>query len=228
MNRHIVPSMLLSVLIVCFFAVILFESDTSRKKLRGVTGKKTGVEHVNSAPHGTSAKPVEPRPVDTKQKPVEEERKPAQGERKATAEATASPVQQGGAAASSPPAPSRASARNEPAAEPEVLAQPPASNSTRPTTPPAKAGTTRSPGPTVADTPPVTKRASEPTPEFGPQQAFTAVRQGESLRDVAIRVYGSVDELDSLWRANRDVLPRKDSALTAGSVLRTPTKTPGD
>ncbi len=106
--------------------------------------------------------------------------------------------------------------------------KPPAGKSSTTTTPPSRAGTTRSSGPAVADTPAVTKRASEPTAEFGPQQAFTAVRQGETLRDVAIRVYGSVDELDSLWRANRDVLPHKDSPLTAGAVLRTPTKTPGD
>jgi nucleoid-associated protein YgaU len=54
------------------------------------------------------------------------------------------------------------------------------------------------------------------------------VRPGETLRDIAIRVYGSADDLDSLWRANRDVLPHKDSPLMAGSVLRTPTNTPGE
>jgi hypothetical protein len=48
------------------------------------------------------------------------------------------------------------------------------------------------------------------------------VQKDESLRDVAIRIYGSSDMLDSLWRANRDVLPSKDSPLTEGTVLRTP------
>ncbi len=55
-----------------------------------------------------------------------------------------------------------------------------------------------------------------------PRSAFTVVRKDETLRDVAVRVYGSADQLDSLWRANRDLLPRADSPLPAGSVLRTP------
>jgi hypothetical protein len=192
-----------------------------------MTGKKTGAEHLDSAPHETTTKPVGRRPVDSKQKP-EGEQKPGQGEQKATAEPTASPVPQGDSASSSPPKPSRASTRDKPAAEPQVLPQSPASKSSRPTTAPAKEGTARSLGPAIADAPPVTKRASEPAAESARQQAFTSVRQGETLRDVAIRVYGSADELDSLWRVNRDVLPHRDSLLTAGSVLRTPAKTPGD
>src|SRR3954447_20874779 len=100
MNRHVVPSMLLSVLIVCFFAVILFENDSSRGKVRAVNGKKTGAEHIDSAPHGTNAKPVEPHAEDSKQKPKEEQ-KPEQSERRPTAEPTPSPVPQAGAASSS-------------------------------------------------------------------------------------------------------------------------------
>ena len=48
------------------------------------------------------------------------------------------------------------------------------------------------------------------------------MKQGESLEDVAIRVYGSSDPVDTLWRANRDLLPHRDSPLSAGAVLRTP------
>jgi nucleoid-associated protein YgaU len=48
------------------------------------------------------------------------------------------------------------------------------------------------------------------------------VKNGETLEDVAIRVYGSTDQVDLLWRANRDLLPRKNSPLNAGAVLRTP------
>jgi hypothetical protein len=39
---------------------------------------------------------------------------------------------------------------------------------------------------------------------------------------VSIRVYGAADQTDLLWRANRDLLPRRDSALPSGAILRTP------
>jgi hypothetical protein len=61
-----------------------------------------------------------------------------------------------------------------------------------------------------------------PSAQPEPRSPFTVVRKGETLRDVAVRVYGSADPLDSLWRANRDLLPRQDSPLAPGSVLRTP------
>jgi hypothetical protein len=56
----------------------------------------------------------------------------------------------------------------------------------------------------------------------GPRSAFTTVKEGESLDDVALRVYGSADQAEALWRANRDLLPRRDSSLRAGAALRTP------
>jgi hypothetical protein len=224
MNRHVVPSMLLSVLIVCFFAVILFERDSPRKSHgndRAVTGKKTGVERLPSAPHGTDATPESPRPADGKQEP-EAEKKPEQGKRQATAEPTASPVKQVGAGSSSAQTASGAATQHEPARRPQVASEPSTSKTTRPTPLPAKEGATRSSAFGGADSSPPKTTTHEPAADSGPQHPFTAVRQGETLRDVAIRVYGSADDLDSLWRANRDVLPRKDSPLAAGSVLRTP------
>jgi nucleoid-associated protein YgaU len=56
-----------------------------------------------------------------------------------------------------------------------------------------------------------------------PASPFTVVEADESLEDVARRIYGSRIHVDSLWRANRDALTRKDSRLTTGMVLRTPT-----
>jgi hypothetical protein len=55
-----------------------------------------------------------------------------------------------------------------------------------------------------------------------PRAAFTVVSSAETIHDVALRVYGSTDGADSLWRANRDALPRRDSPLSTGMVLRTP------
>ena len=55
-----------------------------------------------------------------------------------------------------------------------------------------------------------------------PGSPFTIALANETLQDVALRVYGSGTVADSLWRANRDALARRDSPLSAGMVLRTP------
>ena len=52
--------------------------------------------------------------------------------------------------------------------------------------------------------------------------AFTRARDGESLADVAQRIYGSSNSAQTLWTVNRDVLERPDSPLPAGALLRTP------
>ena len=56
----------------------------------------------------------------------------------------------------------------------------------------------------------------------GPKSVVTEVQPGETLADVALRVYGSADRLDELWKANRDQLARADIPLTRGMLLRTP------
>lgn len=57
---------------------------------------------------------------------------------------------------------------------------------------------------------------------FEPRGVFTVVREGETLSDVARRVYGGEFDANSLWTANRDVLDREDSPLRPGTMLRTP------
>jgi hypothetical protein len=72
---------------------------------------------------------------------------------------------------------------------------------------------------------PVTAReaAPAPTPVILPaQEGFTQALEGETLRDVAVRVYGSADEAEALWRLNRDLVARRDATLSAGTLLRTP------
>ncbi len=56
----------------------------------------------------------------------------------------------------------------------------------------------------------------------GRRSAFTTVKDGETLEEVSMRVYGTTDEVELLWKANRDVLPRRNASLAAGLVLRTP------
>jgi hypothetical protein len=56
----------------------------------------------------------------------------------------------------------------------------------------------------------------------GRRGSFTRASAGETLDDVALRVYGSADAVHTLWTANRDVLSSPVGSLDAGTVLRTP------
>jgi nucleoid-associated protein YgaU len=71
----------------------------------------------------------------------------------------------------------------------------------------------------IAVTRPVSQRAIDIREARG---AFTQVRPGESLADVASRVYGSPDSTRTLWLANRDMVDRADTPLSPGALLRTP------
>jgi hypothetical protein len=62
-----------------------------------------------------------------------------------------------------------------------------------------------------------------PTPSITePRGAFTSVRPGETLPDVARRVYGPGGDAERLWKANRDLIEKQDSPLPPGTMLRTP------
>jgi hypothetical protein len=51
---------------------------------------------------------------------------------------------------------------------------------------------------------------------------FFGVREGETLTDVARRLYGSADAAEALWQVNRDHVSRPDTPLPSGTPLRTP------
>jgi hypothetical protein len=68
----------------------------------------------------------------------------------------------------------------------------------------------------------VVRKVARPANPRRPRSAFTTVAKGESLADVAYRVYGTEEAKRSLWLANRDHLDQPDSPLTAGMALRTP------
>jgi nucleoid-associated protein YgaU len=55
-----------------------------------------------------------------------------------------------------------------------------------------------------------------------PRLGVTVVRKNETMLDVALRVYGAPDKVETLWRANRDALPALDTPLETGMLLRTP------
>ncbi len=77
---------------------------------------------------------------------------------------------------------------------------------------------------------PVSRRVVQPEPapsrrkaeRIEPRGPFTKVREGESLTDIAARVYGSETASKALWFANRDRLDDPDAPLSPGSILRTP------
>jgi hypothetical protein len=80
------------------------------------------------------------------------------------------------------------------------------------------------PGPEPGRSPDLPTRVDPPaTPSVPPSRPpFAVVEPGESLADVAARVYGSKDASEALWKANRDQVARVDSPLTGGTLLRTP------
>ncbi len=161
MNRQVLPSMILSVLIVCCFSVLLYHREPPRSRPR---------------PPNEAARP-EP-----------------------TSKASVSPA-----------APDSVAHVTRRVPEPSV-AKPTATGATAPPTVLPGAG---------RDAAPPASSAVATSPS-GPRSAFTTVQDGETLDDVSNRIYGSGDQADLLWRANRDLLPRRDSSLRSGAVLRTP------
>jgi nucleoid-associated protein YgaU len=175
MNRQVGPSIVLSVLIVCFFAVALFQRDRPRatrdrprvEPRDAIAGSSPGARpYVDGSSRRVSA------PVTVKGLP------------ETTHVASRAVVQ---ASSVAPAAFQLARAPDESRAEPD--------------------------GPKPQDSVAVARQ---------PRAAFTVVNAAETIQDVALRVYGSTVQVDSLWRANRDALPRRDSPLSTGMVLRTP------
>ena len=71
---------------------------------------------------------------------------------------------------------------------------------------------------------PVARLETAPTAAPAPRarEAFTQIGEGETLDDVARRVYGTTEQVPLLRRANRDVLSPGTTTVAAGTLLRTP------
>lgn len=69
------------------------------------------------------------------------------------------------------------------------------------------------------------RSAIEPRPSIvkAARPALTVARAGETIADVARRVYGRDVGVEALCRANRDVVRDPKAAIAAGTVLKTPT-----
>jgi hypothetical protein len=209
MSRQAGPSIVLSVLIVCFFAVALFERDLSCPQPR----------QARSSVRGSGARWSVPPALGR-----------ARSEQREGFKRTSRGVIQG-----KTPAPSqgRSTSRNR-----DHLA----SASRNPRVPNFGSGRSEKPHGLRSDLPsgrlrqasvqasgqeqPTSTSALSASQKLastrGPQSAFTIALPAETIEDVSSRVYGTVDLADSLWRANRDTLPKRDSSLTSGMLLRTP------
>jgi hypothetical protein len=116
-------------------------------------------------------------------------------------------------------------AREPTATEPRPAAPRPAE--AEPVPPPTPQVVSREPAAPVVTRPierparPVSRRQDAPV-ETEPRGPFTRARRGESLADVARRVYGSDTGILTLWSSNRDLIDREDAPLREGELLRTP------
>lgn len=194
MNRHVGASFTLSVLVVVFFAVVLYQPEHARRSLHsGPPGR--GLARPSSEEPGQAPPPSAGVPL---------------------SEATAAHVS--GANESSVDREATASTSGTPRFPPRD----PSDRNQHANSAPRTIATS-SPGSTTPDPPAMIQIVSRRRALASPRRsAFTQVGQGESLTDVAIRVYGTSDATRTLWLANRDIIDRRDASLREGMLLRTP------
>jgi hypothetical protein len=182
MNRQVGPSIVLSVLIVCFFAVALFQHDRPRSARDGARLKSR--DAIAGPPPALGP---------------DRERSANRVQATASASRGVSADNALARAQSDRPALGESRGESRPATNVRSRAVSGSSSERLVTAPSERPGVARQ-----------------------PRAAFTVVSAAETIEDVAIRVYGSTGRAESLWRANRDALPRRDSPLSTGMVLRTP------
>jgi outer membrane biosynthesis protein TonB len=195
MNRHVGASFTLSVLVVGFFAIVLYQPE--------------GESSSPQAPGSLASEPVQPsptapvlRPQPTPGVPLPET--PTAPAPKPSSESNRSNV------AHEPSAP--------PPSPPEIPVESSPGISKARLDPPERETKVAIP----TDTPPRVRADSRTRAVSATWSGFTLVGDGESLDDVALRVYGTTESSQWLWRANRDLIDRKDASLRAGMLLRTP------
>ncbi len=181
MTRQAFPSILLSVAIVCFFAVALYRRDPDPP----VAGKTAAHSRAKTREDSVAVRTIglqDRRPIRPAQAPV-----PGRLD----------------SGASILPAGSGAEPRKVVSAVSRVAERSPAVE--RPSRPPAQP---------AMEPRPSTVKAGRP--------ALTVARSGETIADVARRVYGREIGAEALLRANREVVRDRETAIPAGTVLRTP------
>ncbi len=220
MNRQIIPSMILSVLIVCFFSIVLYERDKPTAVARASGGEPAPA----ATPVSTSQNADKPAATaDAASKGLDSSKVVDEGPPRATggfAKTATAPVSTADQSAQSSPVPGQEKA--EPVRVAEAPAVPAATAAESPGPAPGQVATSSADPASRPQEKPASPAAGPALASTGQRSAFTTVKDGETLEDVTKRIYGSSDQLDVLWRANRDLLPHRNSPLSAGAVLRTP------
>jgi hypothetical protein len=194
MNRHVGASFTLSVLVVVFFAVILYEPEHARPTAR--------------SPHHAPSTSPSPSPSPTPGVPISEAITAPPPESLGPSSVASLPESLDRPADSPRRFPPRSiEAEAEPSRLPVARAAPrlPAASEIE-----------------LGSRPRIHKAARRRSLSPVPRSAFTRVAAGESLSDVAVRVYGTPDAANTLWLVNRDLIDRRDAPLSVGMLLRTP------
>ena len=242
MNRQVLPSMLLSVFIVCFFAVVLRPVEPIGGRTAAAPPRDTpplepieppdvAVDEVGSKAEATPRPSAGPRPTPVAKAEATPEaalNPPPPATATAAVEAVP-PIESGApASASRPPGPP------EPApvvhVAPRVVSPPPAPRLDEPaevriaSTPAPR----RSPAPPPAPAPEPVAKADVPAPAPAKEVEMTTIPRGEpettvaaageTLEDVAFRVYGTRAAAATLRDANRGLVGR----LRPAALLWTP------
>jgi hypothetical protein len=203
MSRQAGPSIVLSVLIVCFFAVALFQRDSPRtRSVRRRLPAREAVARTSPPGLGRTRPP------------------------RATGRAATSSTADRGATESGPGSNSMYESAN------RVSANAPDSSLLDTRHGRSKEHSSDHPGERIqtasaraagrrlhAQSAGVQRTTGSTRNE---RSAFTSVLESETLEDVSSRVYGNPEHGDLLWRANRDTLPKRNTRLSTGMLLRTP------
>lgn len=207
MNRQALPSIILSVATVCFFAVAFYHREAEPR--RGATRRENLPGPAGSGPGTGLARSVVARPVGSQaaQKSVS---RPAEGRF------------------------SSATQGNDDERKRDLVNSSGREVATRD----GEAGRNQRLGPpstpilTASDRNAGDEPARPARPSAGDSESrravtlsrspFTVAAAGETIADVSRRVYGSTDQAELLWRANRDLLRERDTPIAPGTVLRTP------
>ncbi len=225
MDRHVIPSMILSILIVCFFSIMLYESDRQAPITKPAAGAATAAASDSALRNGDkseapsalpskspdSARPGEQSPQADTKEPAKAEAEPAQAANLDVPSTSVAGSEKTGPVPGTP-APT---ASTVPAA---TASDDPSAASSQPQERPTEPSST---DPKEKEKPATPAASSSPAP-IAHRAAYTTVKDGEALEDVSARVYGSTDQVDIIWRANRDILPKRNTRLLPGTVLRTP------
>jgi hypothetical protein len=217
MNRNPVPSIVLSVSIVCFFAVALYRHDPVRAESPRRSDAGPSVkprEPIKSSPAGIAA-------VDRDSRPVAGHGRNMVGPALPSAAGPAAPILVGRRdrreSANAADALAGSGAEAEGGRLRRIVSE---------TTGPGSRVSPRPAEPAGRRGPPAEASAQAASASVRLARApFTIVGEGETIADVARRVYGpGNDDVQWLRRANREVLGGPGEALSAGTVLRTPAR----